>query len=499
MTCARRCSRQTKSTRSLCGRTNLCCQQQLDVTNVLPTTQLVPLHGKSAEEPELSGCFNEVVSNQVSRGRTDSSHADDCDTLDPSRSALDRRVTARHAQDGLSFAELLRWHLLPRLDDMAEHILDSPPFAGSQRPGEREDVTQSVRLTVRLLTEAMFDDAQPEDALETWRRIGARRARHRATVEQVLTSFDTAMWNGFHWLMREAWTLQAEPVAVRRVLDVLHERLGRRGAEARSALLSGYHHESAVQSGINVRTPAELLDRLFDGAWEDEAVIRSEAEAVGISPDATFTLLLVVGSNGGKDLSAARKVLVATLPDAVEGPTRGSPQPHATLLMRPGSLDGVRDELDAAATRQGVVVIELEARRLVDELAVAYSSAARNLVFLPAVTPRPGVVPAGRLSFHRALHGGSLEDRGEEFGRILGGVIETPNSSQMLDTLCAFLETREGAQGAADALGVHVNTVRQRRRRVEELTFRNWEVEADRHELLTAAAWGRGLRIGPTE
>ena len=381
---------------------------------------------------------------------------------------------------------------------MAEHILASPPFAGSQRPGEREDVTKSVRVTVRVLNEAMFDDAQPRDALETWKRIGARRARHRATVDQVLTSFDTAMWDGFHWLMREAWTLDADPVAVGRVLDVLHERLGRRGAEARSALLSGYHHERAVEGGISARTPAELLDRLFDGAWEDEAVIRSEAESVGLPPDASFSLLLVVGSDG-RDLLTARKVLARTLPDAVEGPTRASPQPHATLLLRLRSLDGVRDELDAVAKRHGLVVVELGARRLVDELAVSYSSTVGNLVFLPNATPRPGVVSAGRLSFHRALHGGSLEDRAEEFARILGDVLRTPKASQMVDTLCAFLETPEGAQGAADALGVHVNTVRQRRRRVEELSARSWDVEVDRHELLTAAAWGRGLRIEPTE
>ena len=435
----------------------------------------------------------------LARERTDSSHADDCAALDSNRRALDhRRVTATHDQGSLSFAELLRRHLGPRLDHMAEHILASPPFAGSQRPGEREDVTKSVRLTVRLLSEAMFDDAQPRDALDTWKRIGARRARHRATVDQLLTSFDTAMWNGFHWLMREAWTLDAEPGAVRRVLDVLHERLGRRGAEARSALLSGYHHEQAVQGGISARTPAELLDRLFDGAWEDEAVIRSEAESVGLPPDATFTLLLVVGSNG-KDLPTARKAVARTLPDAVEGPTRASPQAHATILMRPGSLDGVRDELDAVAKRHGLVVVELEARRLADELAASYASAVKDIVFLPIATPRPGVVSAGRLSFHRALHGGSIEDRAEEFDRILGGVMQTRWASQWLDTLCAFLETPKGVRGAADALGVHVNTVRQRLRRVEELTERSWNVEVERHELLTAAAWGRGLRMRATK
>jgi hypothetical protein len=82
-----------------------------------------------------------------------------------------------------------------------------------------------------------------------------------------------------------------------------------------------------------------------------------------------------------------------------------------------------------------------------------------------------------------ALH--SDEVRGAFITSVLGPVhsYDTERSAQLLESLTAFLESGGSWQSTAARLGVHVNTVRYRIRRVEQLTGRDLSSINDRVDL----------------
>ena len=71
---------------------------------------------------------------------------------------------------------------------------------------------------------------------------------------------------------------------------------------------------------------------------------------------------------------------------------------------------------------------------------------------------------------------------------VLGGVLDSDRDrgTELVATLRAFLDGGGRWQDTADALHVHINTLRHRMKRVEELTGRSLASTADRVDLFLA-------------
>ncbi|MDQ4119731.1 MAG: helix-turn-helix domain-containing protein, partial [Actinomycetota bacterium] len=107
-------------------------------------------------------------------------------------------------------------------------------------------------------------------------------------------------------------------------------------------------------------------------------------------------------------------------------------------------------------------------------------------------TARPGpvaVARAGEILSHVALLAGIPDDLRRAFAaQVLGPVVDNDarTGGDLLDTLQAFLDESGSWNRTAARLHVHVNTVRYRIGRVEELTGRDLGAFPDRVDLYLA-------------
>ncbi len=107
-------------------------------------------------------------------------------------------------------------------------------------------------------------------------------------------------------------------------------------------------------------------------------------------------------------------------------------------------------------------------------------------------TLRPGpavVIGDDELSSHLLLLGGVPDDLRNRFrDRVLGAIDEYDRAhrSDLIPTLRTFLECSGSWTRAAELLHVHVNTLRYRIARIEELTGRDLSTLADRVDLFLA-------------
>uniref|UniRef100_UPI00177CB4FD PucR family transcriptional regulator n=1 Tax=Mesorhizobium mediterraneum TaxID=43617 RepID=UPI00177CB4FD len=136
-----------------------------------------------------------------------------------------------------------------------------------------------------------------------------------------------------------------------------------------------------------------------------------------------------------------------------------------TNVSDPGRLAGrVSEKLKEAFGQKFSIVISGPVASI-EKMSAEYESLCRCLVVLHGLKQQGRVVFEKTLSIYALLFGNKGNDAVELFLRSsIGPIIEHDEQrrSQLAPTLLAFLDTGRSMQKAADMLGIHVNTMRQR-------------------------------------
>jgi DNA-binding PucR family transcriptional regulator len=244
---------------------------------------------------------------------------------------------------------------------------------------------------------------------------------------------------------------------------------------------------------------AELIELLLSGAEAPEFL--PQLRACGLAPDGSY-LALVAATPGRGALAVAvlEEVVLPVAPGAVLAPAGSSPAGHvdaaavvpvaaervarlveevrtAVHALEPG-LDGVRIHIGVSGAVAGARGLR------------GAAEAARYACRLAALRPgRTAVVGDDELSSHLLLLAGVPDDLRRLFrDRVLGplGEYDREHGSDLIPTLRTFLECSGSWTRCAEILHVHVNTLRYRIQRIEQLTGRDLGSLPDRVDLFLA-------------
>lgn len=211
----------------------------------------------------------------------------------------------------------------------------------------------------------------------------------------------------------------------------------------------------------------------------------------GLDPTAPLTVA-VAGFAGRADLvETARSVLVDAAGPAAVGVLRQQGHDDLAVSLFPG--DPARLALALARLEPGLGSLRLRVGVSTPSDVTALSGAlraARHARDLAQVRPGPlQVVGGAEVTSHVALLAGVPDDVRRAFAaRVLDPVLgyDARHGAGLLETLEAFLDCSGSWSRTADRLHLHVNTVRYRIGRVEELTGRDLRVFSDRVDVFLA-------------
>ncbi|WP_020494753.1 helix-turn-helix domain-containing protein [Sciscionella marina] len=224
------------------------------------------------------------------------------------------------------------------------------------------------------------------------------------------------------------------------------------------------------------RFAAELFEWIQAGSPQLPAV-RSRLRSLGLPPDAEYAGLVVHGS--------APEALAARLAEALHGVGVCAVRGEEVLGLI--TVDGDPDR--QAATLHGALGeagLGIGGPGPVDSLRASLLQAAHAVA---ALRGEPGRLSYARLSSPTLLFAAQDPELLEATSRaVLGGVAEHDRrrGSELLPSLRVFLDCGGRWQEAAQSLHVHINTLRHRIGKVEELTGRSLGDTADRVDLYLA-------------
>ncbi|MFP5021684.1 PucR family transcriptional regulator [Pseudonocardia phyllosphaerae] len=229
----------------------------------------------------------------------------------------------------------------------------------------------------------------------------------------------------------------------------------------------------------------DALARIAAGAG-DRTETRVRLRQAGAEPDGTPTVV-VLAVQGGPDPAGTAYELLA---DAVPGPAAVGLLDGSAVAVLPGADDA---EATVAALQRlgpGLGPRRLHAGVSRPSGASALSGAlgeARHAAGVAATRPGPvAVARAGEVTSHVALLAGVPDDVRRAFSeQVLGPVLEhdARSGTGLRETLEVFLDESGSWSRTAARLHLHVNTVRYRIGRVEELTGRDLGRFTDRVDL----------------
>ncbi|GAA3646034.1 PucR family transcriptional regulator [Nocardioides ginsengisoli] len=215
------------------------------------------------------------------------------------------------------------------------------------------------------------------------------------------------------------------------------------------------------------RYALEVLDWIESGVG-DRAAIVQRLELLGIPADAAVAALVVRG------------IGVADVEALVE--------PGSLVVERPGEVVVVAAQPPAVVPEGLTGYVGVGRRGPADDLRVSILEARKAVETLEA-RGRPGWLSHDQLASPTLL----LDLQDPALLRATGAAVLGPlvaadaeRGSDLLHTLTAFLDHGGRWQETADALHVHINTLRHRLKRVEELTGRSLASTADRVDLFLA-------------
>ncbi|WP_406313894.1 helix-turn-helix domain-containing protein [Streptosporangium sp. NBC_01639] len=258
--------------------------------------------------------------------------------------------------------------------------------------------------------------------------------------------------------------------------------------------------EFAARQRRAERLRAQTLIDLLGAQQIAPGEVSAHLRLLGADP-ALPTTVMVVGLTGG----SGEHDLPAVLHEALARKDRqlivgGTPGEAVVLVNGKASRRNLADELrDLAAGNPGIGLVAgvSEPASSVSQLGEALESAQRGME-----SARTGAGPVSVMSaadidtFEQLLTSLPPGVRRSFREHLLGPVEEydTRHGSELVKTLDTFLETCGSWQRAADELYVHVNTLRYRLQRIEELTGRRMTSMRDRTDLYLALRSGKGPR-----
>ncbi len=247
------------------------------------------------------------------------------------------------------------------------------------------------------------------------------------------------------------------------------------------------------------RLAAQLMRML--ASPDEPSDLRAALRACRLSPDATY--LVATASVTGPGVGPAPAKLATYLLDELVRPVSS----HATVGRIPGAAmavlavrpDQERDTIEALRTAAKSLAPGLRAERL----AIGVSSPADGAAALPgaAVQARhthraasvlnepTAVMSSGDLASHVLLLASVGADARNSFrSRLLGPLVEYDqgHNADLITTLDTFLSCSGSWQRCAEQMHVHVNTLRYRLQRVEQLTGRDLSRFEDRVDFFLA-------------
>jgi purine catabolism regulator len=230
------------------------------------------------------------------------------------------------------------------------------------------------------------------------------------------------------------------------------------------------------------RRRSEVARTLLAGT-RDEPAARDLLASVGLRA-ATVRVVAVVASQpcaGPGPVEATLGRLLEALPDALT-----ADDGERALLLVPDPPEGLADLVQEAVGATADAAAGIGATVAPSAAARSARSACRAAEVARATGPR--VVDVLALASSRLLL--TLQPHGAvaAFADAVLGPVEQAGGrgGALLSSLRAFLECNGSWEEAAARLGVHRHTLRQRLRRVEELSGRRLDSGHDRMELLLA-------------
>lgn len=269
------------------------------------------------------------------------------------------------------------------------------------------------------------------------------------------------------------------------VVDGDHRRWepGRREVAAELATLAGLHRSRADEARrIENRAAAPLL-RVLLAEHSTQAEIRSRLAATDL---ATAEAVVAVSASSAEvvdDLlsSFSGPALVGDVDGEIFG-LLGAADPAAVVAGLKDMVRIIEPALSPAGFALGISVDTTNLRAAIQEARyarrLAESSAGRVVV-----------MAGDEVASHQLLLAAVPDDLRRSFrSRVLGPVAayDVAHKSELMRTLRVFLESSGSWAQAAAELHVHVNTLRYRIGRVEELTGRDLTRFADRVDLYLA-------------
>lgn len=238
------------------------------------------------------------------------------------------------------------------------------------------------------------------------------------------------------------------------------------------------------------RIAEDLLALVEAGGGQRELEVRLEQAGA----DSAALVAVVAGLVGRADSQEVVRSLVEDVALQLGAPVVAAGRDERVVALLP-AVDGAEDLLRAAFARLGSglggsrLVVGVSGPVGPDALAGAVDEARFACRLAEARGGPVGVVTADEVTSHVLLLASVPDEVRRTFAvRVLGHVLEydARTGAGLVDTLAAFLDCSGSWTRTAEALHVHVNTVRYRIERVEQLTGRDLGRLEDRVDVFLA-------------
>ncbi len=340
-------------------------------------------------------------------------------------------------------------------------------------PDVRVDVRQSTREHIRRgLAVLSGERDQLDQARETWRETGRRRARQGVPLETVLNAYITGarmLWEALVEHSRRIADTQADADLLIRAAKAVWTNLDVQNG----VLIEAYHRESARLQRQDLQRQQAVLDGLLEGRGADPDFARDARDALSLTAEDPVACVVVLGDESPMDALAPAEDRLDRLGVKAFWHLRGGV--YLGLLGGPlpdeaGLVEIFGAGLAGGGGAPGRVGLALCAEGVAG-FATAFQLATRAAETLPR--HERGVVTVGdRLP--EVLLAGSPQMLPLLLAETLGPLEALPGhqSRTLLDTLAALLRHDGSPTHAAADLYCHRNTVIYRQRQIEELTGR---------------------------
>ncbi|MGZ6964338.1 MAG: PucR family transcriptional regulator [Acidimicrobiia bacterium] len=378
-----------------------------------------------------------------------------------------------------SWAESNMARLVNEACDQVERSLGSFYGDGKNRMVSRDELWHSFERNARSVVLAIGKPHAPLD-LTPSERTGRRRAQQRVPLPEVLRAyriFFAALWDGLVGHVQRS----RQPLLTDALIETASV-IWRFTDEHAVALTEAYRAATAELLLAEQRRRSAVVEAVLTGRPGPESGPWEAAALLGFPSDA---ILMVVAAE-------TKGLAEESLPNV------------EARLAEKGFVSGWRL---MPAQQLGIVSFQADRSNEVVELIGGLASARTGVSpAFPALQDTPRALRLARAAL-AGLPAGTIGVRvfdqsplaalvvcepaeGRRLAEnVLGEVLRQPVEDRdlLLETLDMYLEQSGSAERAADLLYCHPNTVRNRLRRIQELTGRSFTEPMDVAELATAA------------